>query len=947
MAEYQCINCGNIRSFDLKNTSGAPRGYCSCPVCGYRMFLLPYDRTKVLTDQIKAFLCHYLTNRMSGSDPQYKSCKKKDGCSREPEQEKETEYLPEPEKEEEYVYLHSRPEASEENAPHRESKDADAVSRFPDAERIMEYVCKAEKTEELFERLDDSLGKITSYLHTPFAEDYKVTYNSFLDRIKERDSVLEGAMSDLGIDYRYTAPELPCAVLSYSETPDSTVMIGADEALDLIRSLIDKIGAFISDNHIYGIDYREISKITYSYKKGTDPLEALQKGIDILEATLKKRFFVDIMSDGSAELKEMFRTVWNGIKLLLSVPVFEKKYVYHVGSKTFVGEEAFCRMLLEIINRRYDAVYNLVSDDGYWRGKDESILFGLYKKILECDADGFLGGIPDAGSALGGGEAEEKLRSLVGLGEVKRNIQRIKAYVQANSDTSHLNLNMCFCGNPGTGKTEVARIIAGILCEIGVLENPDVVEVDRSGLVSNYVGETAIKTAKVIDEAMGGVLFIDEAYSLVTKGGGFDYGHEAIATLIKAMEDHRGEFCVIFAGYRIPMQEMLASNQGFRSRIQFEIDFPDYTRDELGRIMDIMLARQVYLAEPAVKEKILDITDAKRREPGFANAREIRNILDRAIMNQNLRTAGTGDRVIGAVDVDRYVSDSGAAISVVHDGISTKVLTADEELDALVGLDAVKKTVRKIRAFAKRHRDNRSFGTHMCFCGNPGTGKTEVARLLSRILYEAGVLPEGKLTETDAHGLIGKFVGETAVKTEAKINEAMGGVLFIDEAYSLVSASAGNGAGYGDEAIAVLLKYMEDYRGRFCVIFAGYPAETERMISSNPGLKSRIQFRLDFPDYSEAELREIAVRFAGKAGYEMDDSVRDRISGITEYLRGSPDFANARTVRNILDQVILNQNLRTEDCPEDNKIILQDVEDYISEQGIMQKNDPGRRAGFF
>ena len=947
MAEYQCINCGNIRSFDLKNTSGVPRGYCSCPVCGYRMFLLPYDRKKVLTDQIKAFLCHYPTNRMSGSDPQYKSCKKKDGCSREPEQEKETEYLPEPEKEEEYVYLHSRPEASEENAPHRESKDADAVSRFPDAERIMEYVCKAEKTEELFERLDDSLGKITSYLHTPFAEDYKVTYNSFLDRIKERDSVLEGAMSDLGIDYRYTAPELPCAVLSYSETPDSTVMIGADEALDLIRSLIDKIGAFISDNHIYGIDYREISKITYSYKKGTDPLEALQKGIDILEATLKKRFFVDIMSDGSAELKEMFRAVWNGIRLLLSVPVFEKKYVYHVGSEIFVGEEAFCRMLLEIINRRYDAVYNLVSDDGYWRGKDESILFGLYKKILERDAEGFLGGIPDPGSALGGGEAEEKLRNLVGLGEVKRNIQKIKAYLQANSDTSRLNLNMCFCGNPGTGKTEVARIIAGILCEIGVLENPDVVEVDRSGLVSNYVGETAIKTAEVIDEAMGGVLFIDEAYSLVTKGGGFDYGHEAIATLIKAMEDHRGEFCVIFAGYRIPMKEMLASNQGFRSRIQFEIDFPDYTRDELGRIMDIMLARQVYLADPAVKEKILDITDAKRREPGFANAREIRNILDRAIMNQNLRTAGTGDRVIGAVDVDRYVSDSGAAISVVHEGISTKVLTADEELDALVGLDAVKKTVRKIRAFAKRNRDNRSFGTHMCFCGNPGTGKTEVARLLSRILYEAGVLPEGKLTETDAHGLIGKFVGETAVKTEAKINEAMGGVLFIDEAYSLVSASAGNGVSYGDEAIAVLLKYMEDYRGRFCVIFAGYPAETERMISSNPGLKSRIQFRLDFPDYSESELREIAVRFAGKAGYEMDDSVCDRISGITEYLRGSPDFANARTVRNILDQVILNQNLRTEDCPEDNRIILQDVEDYISEQGIMQKNDPGRRAGFF
>jgi SpoVK/Ycf46/Vps4 family AAA+-type ATPase len=183
------------------------------------------------------------------------------------------------------------------------------------------------------------------------------------------------------------------------------------------------------------------------------------------------------------------------------------------------------------------------------------------------------------------GESEKKLNKLIGLSSIKESIKTIKAYALANKDSDDLNVHMCFYGNPGSGKTEVARIIAGILHENGILPTKKVVEVDRGGLVGQYVGETPQKTMYKIQEAMGGVLFVDEAYALVPKtGGGFDYGHEAVATLIKAMEDYRGKFCVILAGYRNEMQQMLSSNPGFKSRIQFELDFPNYSREELGQI---------------------------------------------------------------------------------------------------------------------------------------------------------------------------------------------------------------------------------------------------------------------------------------------------------------------------------------------------------------------------
>lgn len=660
--------------------------------------------------------------------------------------------------------------------------------------------------------------------------------------------------------------------------------------------------------------------------------------------TIDKKHQIDIFSDGTEELYEMLKVLWNAIEVIMFSPILTKVYLYEYKGEN-LSQNEFKETLKNEINARYWGISNTVLSSYYFEDKTEDELFKLYNKMIKIDSFGFMG--VNKSHLLLPGEYEEKLNNLIGLSSIKENVKKIKAYAIKNKESETLNLHMCFYGNPGTGKTEVARIIAGILYENKILPTKNVIEVDRSGLVSQYFGATAEKTSRVIKSAIGGVLFIDEAYALGNNSdaGITDYGKEAIDTLVKAMEDYRGKFCVIFAGYKNQMLNMISINPGLRSRIQFELEFPNYSRSELKEITDLMLEERKYTLSETTMEKILDITDVKRREPNFANAREIRNILDGIIMCQNIRSTGTEDNELGIVDVNKYIEDSKISIPI---GVTkSKILTAEEELDNLIGLASVKRMVKKIKAFAKKNKNEPNFNLHMCFYGNPGTGKTEVARIISSILYDAGVLSEAKLVETNSHGLIGRFVGETAPKTQAKISDAMGGVLFIDEAYGLTNNATSSTHSYGNEAIEILLKNMEDHRGRFCVVLAGYKKEMQEMISSNPGLDSRIQFKLEFPDYTREELGEIAIKFLEKKKYSIVSSALDLLLDITEYYRNDENFANARTIRNILDQVIMNQNLRTEDI-DDDTIIRSDVEDYLVDEciNLNDKLHDTNRIGF-
>ncbi len=240
----------------------------------------------------------------------------------------------------------------------------------------------------------------------------------------------------------------------------------------------------------------------------------------------------------------------------------------------------------------------------------------------------------------------EELEELIGLKTIKHDVEELIGLAKVRMMREEkgmksvpMSLHLVFSGNPGTGKTTVARILGKLYKEIGILETGQLIETDRAGLVAGYVGQTAIKTSKKIEEAMGGILFIDEAYTLNQKDENF--GQEAIDTILKAMEDHRDKFIVIVAGYTELMKDFVESNPGLKSRFNKYFYFPDYTVDELQAIFELQCKKYQYTlteeADAAVREEIIRLE--KFKGENFANAREVRNLFERIITNQAARVS--------------------------------------------------------------------------------------------------------------------------------------------------------------------------------------------------------------------------------------------------------------------------------------------------------------------
>ena len=269
-----------------------------------------------------------------------------------------------------------------------------------------------------------------------------------------------------------------------------------------------------------------------------------------------------------------------------------------------------------------------------------------------------------------------------------------------------------------------------------------------------------------------------------------------------------------------------------------------------------------------------------------------------------------------------------------------------EELNELIGLEDIKKDVKELVSFMKIQKLRAEKGSksvpvslHLVFTGNPGTGKTTIARILARLYKEIGVLSKGQLVEVDRSGLVAGYVGQTAVKTQAKIQEALGGILFIDEAYSL----AKEGNDYGQEAIDTILKAMEDHRDDFVVIVAGYTDLMETFINSNPGLKSRFNKYIEFKDYTQEELYQIFMLSCKKYGYTLTEEADKALRAIIlhKVLYKDENFANAREMRNLFEAVVTNQATRIseqEDVSDEllNTLEKADFEDYLPPAVINQ-----------
>ncbi len=530
----------------------------------------------------------------------------------------------------------------------------------------------------------------------------------------------------------------------------------------------------------------------------------------------------------------------------------------------------------------------------------------------------------------------EELNGIVGQSALKSQVNAIVRQVKIQKireeqglRSSAIGGHMVFSGPPGTGKTTVARLIARLMHSLGVLPRTDVLEVDRAGLVAQHIGGTEEKTTAVIEKALGGVLFIDEAYSL-SEGGPSDFGHQAIEVLLKAMEDKRSEFVCIIAGYTERINGFLDSNPGLKSRFGSFIEFEPYDAAELVAIAESMFSSTDNEMDQAAEEELLQrLKDEESRgtfkREDWGNARVVRNIVDSAIRHRDMRVSDleTIDResliTVKAADIARACDECKIGHLARTAETVESVLT---ELNSLTGQHKLKAQVEAIVTQARLQVARRELGLpgaqpdidHIVFTGPPGTGKTTIARLFGRLYRALGLLPSTSFVEADRSTLVGRYIGETAVKTSKAIDRAIGGVLFIDEAYSLARGTSDSND-FGREVIDTLVPRLENERGQFLAIMAGYPDDMERLLDTNPGLRSRFTTRIDFVPYSAQELCEIGVQMAKQRGETMTDEAKELFeSRLTQLERSGAfersDWGNAREVRTIVSRMTQQRDLR-------------------------------------
>ena len=402
------------------------------------------------------------------------------------------------------------------------------------------------------------------------------------------------------------------------------------------------------------------------------------------------------------------------------------------------------------------------------------------------------------------------------------------------------------------------------------------------------------------------MLFIDEAYSLTERDS--SYGKEVISTLVKAMDDNKRDLVVIFAGYSKEMQEFIASNSGIQSRIGYTFEFADYTEDELYEIFELKSKKIGFTITKDAEKKLREILNFGRNRKNFGNGRYVDIILQKTL-TKKAKDSSEEERIltINAENVptieEILTQASGERKPDEINGLFEEILGMEDIKKQIISLGKYIKFRNKISKNAKNTLPEMRL--HMVFEGDSGTGKTIMARKVTQMLYDIGCIRINKLVEVDRKDLVAEYVGQTAVKTEKVIEGALGGVLFIDEAYSLTSSSSDD---FGNEAISTLIKAMEDYKDELVVIFAGYKKEMKKFMQSNSGIASRIGYTFNFKNYKTDELYKIFEIKCNQYSLKITKDVEKKVKEVIQFFSSVENFGNGRFVDKLLQETLINHS---------------------------------------
>ncbi|KAI2624345.1 P-loop containing nucleoside triphosphate hydrolase protein [Hypoxylon sp. NC1633] len=514
-----------------------------------------------------------------------------------------------------------------------------------------------------------------------------------------------------------------------------------------------------------------------------------------------------------------------------------------------------------------------------------------------------------------------KLQAMVGLKSVKQSVTVLVNRLQTNYDREmkeqpliECSLNKVFVGNPGTGKTTVAKLYGKILKALGLLSNGEVIIKNPADFVGAVLGQSEKNTKAILESTKGKVLIIDEAYMLASgtsdAGGASDpYKTAVVDTIVAevqstALEDR----CVLLLGYREQMEDMFQKvNPGLTRRfpISSGFNFEDYDDDELRKILNLKLKQQGFRATESAKNVVLEVLQRARNRPNFGNAGEVDIVLDQAKERQQKRLSEhPGTRNLDLLlpeDIDPEFDRGEHAATNIH-MLFRDVVGCEDIVEQLEGYQQV---AQNMRSMDMDPRSQIPFG--FVFRGPPGTGKTTTARKMGKIYYDMGFLAAATVVECSATDLIGQFVGHTGPKVQKKFDEALGRVLFIDEAYRLAEGHFAKEA--MDEIVDCLTK--ERYQNKLVVILAGYDNDINKLMNQNPGLTSRFPETVSFRNLPPRHCRDLLLQCLQKKrldikGLEASPTLDSKLLTLFGTLAQTPSWGNARDVQTLAKSIFSN-----------------------------------------